>query len=139
MKKWFHLLIATNLLLVDQAVKYLSIKKPFPETEGFLINSCNPNIAWSIPINEIFFWIIWTGIILAILNYLIKSFDLFLLIVLFGAISNIIDRITRGCVVDYINFYSFPIFNIADIMITGGIIIFFLKDLFSQSRKKTKQ
>ncbi len=139
MKNWFYLLIATSLLLIDQIVKYLSIKKPFPETEGFLINSCNFNIAWSIPINEILFWTIWTGIILTILYSLLKSFDLFLLIVLFGAISNIIDRITKGCVVDYINLYSFPTFNIADIMITGGIILFFLKDLLSQSRKKTKQ
>ena len=44
-----------------------------------------------------------------------------------GVISNLIDRIFRGYVIDYLDFkiinYNFPIFNVADICIVIGCII----------------
>jgi signal peptidase II len=52
------------------------------------------------------------------------------LLVLSGAVSNVIDRIVYGGVIDFIHFswgsLSFPIFNIADVLIVGGIAIMFL-------------
>ena len=57
------------------------------------------------------------------------------LIILSGAISNFIDRLWVGGVVDFIQFHLglwyFPIFNIADVAITLGAIfltIFFFKE-----------
>ena len=50
-----------------------------------------------------------------------------LLIIISGAISNIIDRIFNGYVIDFIYFhykdFSWPAFNFADIYITTGIIM----------------
>lgn len=43
-----------------------------------------------------------------------------------GGISNLIDRICRGHVIDYIDInkiINYPIFNIADISIALGIIL----------------
>lgn len=44
-----------------------------------------------------------------------------------GIFGNLIDRIFRGVVIDYISLkifgYYFPIFNLADLLITIGIII----------------
>ena len=42
-----------------------------------------------------------------------------------GALGNGIDRIFRGCVVDFIElaFIRFPVFNIADIAITLGAVL----------------
>lgn len=45
-----------------------------------------------------------------------------------GAVSNFIDRIIHGYVIDYISVSFWPVFNLADIFITGGIffmIIFY--------------
>ncbi len=41
-----------------------------------------------------------------------------------GALGNLIDRIARGYVVDFIYFtpINFPKFNFADICVTGGVI-----------------
>ncbi|MBF8247002.1 MAG: signal peptidase II [Rickettsia sp.] len=52
-----------------------------------------------------------------------------IILVLSGGIGNVLDRIFRGAVFDFIwfNFYkiSFPVFNFADMSISFGAIIFF--------------
>ncbi len=138
MRNWPYLLLATSLLIIDQILKILSIKNTFPEMGGFLVSFCNPNLAWNIPVNEIFFWIAWIIIVFLIIYNLKKSFNIFLLIVLFGAISNIIDRILGGCVIDYINIPYFPAFNLADVMITGGIILFLIQNVFWKNKNNSK-
>jgi len=46
-----------------------------------------------------------------------------ILLILSGGISNIIDRIHFGCVIDFIDLGFWPVFNLADIFITIGAII----------------
>lgn len=52
------------------------------------------------------------------------------LLVISGAISNVIDRVVYGGVIDFIHIslgkLSFPIFNAADVFIVVGIAIMFL-------------
>ncbi len=52
--------------------------------------------------------------------------------VLGGAIGNLIDRIVRGYVVDflYASFIDFPVFNIADSAISVGLLIHVLVFIF---------
>ena len=38
-----------------------------------------------------------------------------------GAVGNLIDRIYNGLVVDFLDFRIWPVFNIADIAIVGGV------------------
>lgn len=49
-----------------------------------------------------------------------------LALVVAGGIGNCIDRVTTGYVVDFINFtwFEFPVFNVADICVTCGVVIF---------------
>ncbi|HEY8082211.1 MAG TPA: signal peptidase II [Solirubrobacterales bacterium] len=43
-----------------------------------------------------------------------------------GAFGNLIDRVLEGEVTDYIDVLSWPAFNIADVAITVGIVLFAL-------------
>ena len=86
-------------------------------------------------------------IITSIIFYLyIKSFDKIekwgLLIIIAGAISNIVDRALNDYVLDFIhlqyNNYYWPAFNFADIYITFGVLMFLfilLKDIVKSNRK----
>lgn len=47
-----------------------------------------------------------------------RAFEL----IIVGGLSNIVDRIVWGGVVDYVAFYSFPVFNIPDVLISIGIV-----------------
>jgi signal peptidase II len=72
-------------------------------------------------------------------NWLLKTgFTL----IISGAISNIIDRIYFGCVIDFIDLRIWPVFNLADIYITIGaiILIFFyvFKSPFGRNHRSQK-
>lgn len=43
--------------------------------------------------------------------------------ILGGSLGNLVDRILRGYVIDFIDFRVWPVFNLADIMINFGVII----------------
>lgn len=58
-----------------------------------------------------------------------------------GIFGNLFDRIFRGYVIDYVSLnifgYSFPIFNLADVFITLGVIlmlIYFIKEDSSKEK-----
>jgi signal peptidase II len=70
-----------------------------------------------------------TGLaLIALVGYLLARPDKWLLwlptgMLVGGAIGNLIDRITRGSVIDFIKLPDWPAFNIADMNITFGVII----------------
>lgn len=62
-----------------------------------------------------------------------------------GAIGNLIDRVYHNFVIDFISFklfgHYFPVFNFADILITVGVILFFyciVKDEKDERVKRDK-
>jgi len=68
------------------------------------------------------------GVILCMLYFLHKTKErytkIIYIFIISGALGNFIDRLFRGYVIDfldfYIGFYHFPTFNVADIFITIG-------------------
>ena len=70
-----------------------------------------------------------------------------LILISAGGIGNMIDRVLRGTVVDFIEptFVNFAVFNFADILVTCGaaiIIIYLIVDIvfdFSQKRREIRE
>lgn len=100
--------------------------------------TANYNIAFSLPLsgpvlNAIILSVI--GLLIYYIFYLIikknnqKTEILLLTIILLGAISNILDRFAYGYVVDYLELKYFTVFNLADMMVSGGAAILIIKNL----------
>ena len=70
-------------------------------------------------------------------NYALIIFGL--TIVISGAVSNIIDRIIYGAVIDFLDFniagVHWPAFNFSDSLIVLGVIILFYDGFFVSARK----
>jgi len=54
-----------------------------------------------------------------------------------GAVGNLFDRLTIGWVTDFVSIWRFPVFNVADLCITLGVIVLLL-GVWSQERTKDK-
>lgn len=61
-----------------------------------------------------------------------------LALIVAGGLGNALDRFTLGYVVDFIDtvFMSFPTFNVADIGVTCGFVIFFAGMLWSMRKER---
>ncbi|ADR18992.1 signal peptidase II [Calditerrivibrio nitroreducens] len=91
------------------------------------------------------FFVLVTVIAIAIVVYLLIKEKSVLLrryaytLILAGAIGNLIDRITIGKVVDFLDFYigkyHWPAFNVADISISVGVGLLILDMLMEKQRK----
>ncbi len=61
-----------------------------------------------------------------------------LALVLGGAVGNVIDRIWLGHVVDFLDFhwagYHWPAFNVADMAITGGVVLLLVDGFWPRRR-----
>ncbi|MEF7475322.1 signal peptidase II [Pediococcus pentosaceus] len=139
--KWFSYIVGLLLLVIDQLVKSavsnqiaLGTVKSFIPGVLSLTNLRNDGAAWSILSgNQIFFYLI-TVVALVVLIYLLVTqrqhllYQWGLTLMITGTLGNFIDRIRLKYVVDMfqINFFNFPIFNIADMCLTFGVIILFI-------------
>lgn len=67
-----------------------------------------------------------------------RLFRIALMLLVSGAVGNVTDRIFRGFVVDFIRleFIDFPVFNLADIFITVGAVLYIIYLLFFEAKKE---
>ena len=75
-------------------------------------------------------------------NELLKGNKIGLTFVLAGGMGNLIDRIFRGSVVDYLDItdlFDYPIFNFADICVVVGVILIIMVVLISTVQKQEKE
>lgn len=141
------------LVSLDQFVKYLTVThlmlKPIVLIENVfeLTYVENKGAAWSILENQIWFFILMTVIILALIAYACykkmiytKLSQISLVLICAGAIGNLIDRITHGYVIDMFSFklINFPVFNVADICIVCGGILFVFYMMFQHDKYAEK-
>lgn len=142
MKKKIYIIIFVVFLLIgfDQLTKYLVIENiGFNNSkvifDNFFSLICIKNIgaAFGIMSGNIFILILITVfLIYYIIHEIKKNYKnninlLSLTLILGGACGNLIDRVFRGYVVDFLSFklfgYEMAIFNVADMFITFGVVL----------------
>ena len=135
-----YIIVLTMILVGDQITKQI-ISTTIKERDGIAIiqdffyftYTKNFGGAWSILEGQMWlFYIVTVIAIVSIYHYFIQTKKheeltrFGLVLVLAGALGNFIDRLLFGYVRDFIHFqfksFEFPIFNIADIAITIGIM-----------------
>ena len=149
-KKLLVIILGISIVLIDQVLKGLLVEQNFEIIPNILniTYTKNTGMAFGIGKSNLYIIIIVNIIIIgAVIKILIdrgKHLDLkiliSLLLILSGGIGNLIDRLFRGYVIDYIdiNILDFPNFNIADISIALGIallIIYIIKTMLSDKNK----
>ena len=105
----------------------------------YLTNHDNYGAAWGIFQNGRYFLIVLTIIVsifmvIFLTKYKNKLLRTSLAIILGGTIGNLMDRIIKGGVTDFLDFHSdtfhFPVFNVADICILAGTLLLIIYMIF---------
>lgn len=140
---------ATMFFVADRILKNIAVngvwKMPIDLVGHWIRFDFAPNyfIAFSLPIGGKLIVILTGFIIFSILFYVFYLFldkklrwSIFfpLTILLFGAISNFIDRVKYGYVIDYLSCRYFTVFNLADVLIVSVVFWFLLKSLKNKEK-----
>lgn len=142
---WKKIIIITTIIVVaDQLSKFFICKYPgdYKVLGNFLRFTLIKNpygvfgINCKIPIIPV---TIISIFLIFVLFYKLRN--IFIALILGGAIGNLIDRLIYGEVVDWLNFgigdLRWPIFNLADASITIGIfLIIFKNGVFNKCKQK---
>ena len=151
MREFFFVL---GCVILDQYSKYWMTKSEevIHVTNFFKLEFAqNTGIAFSIPLSQ---WII-IPLSFLIIFFLIKLLyeelkadtnhqsritnhllPISYCFILSGAIGNLIDRITQSYVIDFLSFWNFPIFNLADTYISIGIFLLIIVEIKKGSSKE---
>jgi len=129
-------IIVFVILSLDQASKALisakfQLHETLPVIKGVfgitLIH--NQGAAFGILRNQVYLFIITSVATIVLIYFGLKNnrhnkyFVICLSLILAGALGNLIDRLRFGYVIDFLNFYIWPVFNIADSAITIGALL----------------
>ena len=145
-----YLIIAVFFIILDRFLKVLALnyysERGINLLSDFFVFSLakNYNIAFSLPLSGA-----WLNVLIILIIISLTYFWLILLkkrqysqaicltFILLGAISNLLDRLYYGYVIDFLDLKYFTVFNVADIMIVGGVM--FLLQYNKKITAKTKQ
>jgi len=148
----FWTVLIAVLLILDYITKTyvrnnlpLGLKNEVIPDFFYITHVENTGAAFGILKNGRYFFIVLTVIICGILVYIMiknkqKILRISISFILAGAAGNWIDRVFRGAVTDFLDFYIFgydyPVFNFADICINVGTYILFFYILFIYKEPK---
>ena len=137
----FWIIITIIAILIDQVVKVIISRELVDCIISIIPNVLNltyvqnTGAAFGIGNNSTSMFIIVNVIVIGLIVYFIfskkeeisKAILVSLHLIIAGGISNLIDRIIHGYVIDFIDFYIFnynyPVFNLADSFICIGILM----------------
>ncbi len=145
-------IISIILVLLDQGIKYFIDKNVlFLEVIPNIFNIhkvYNYGVAFSFLENRRYLVLLISIILIFFLFNLRKDlpktrkYDILFGVIYGGIFGNLIDRVIHGYVIDYLEVfifkYGFPIFNLADICITLGILLVVLNMMGEQNDRRRK-
>ncbi|MFQ5561787.1 MAG: signal peptidase II [Nitrospinota bacterium] len=161
MNKYFRFgIFVFFILILDQITKYwihreLALYDSIEVVAGLfnIVYIRNSGAAFGILANSNSFWVPVFFIAVSLFAFVLLFFilrgvaesdkiSIFAIASIFGgALGNFIDRISRGEVVDFLDFYwgafHWPSFNVADSFISIGVVLFMVINVFA--RKKVLQ
>ena len=151
-KNWFFFIISIVIFFLDRVSKLYIIDFFLDQKiDTFYINPYlnfvliwNTGMAFGVLQSDSIFYHFLSTFIFCILIFLfiwlvssISKFEkISISLILGGAIGNLYDRIVFNAVPDFIDLhyldYHWFVFNVSDIIITVGVILLLLKDIFSK-------
>ena len=150
----YMILIIILFLFIDQLIKLLVVSNMYVRQSITIISDffkityvTNDGAAFNLFSGNIIFLII---IAILVVFYIIKNIKTLekkekyiYSILIAGILGNLIDRIFRGFVIDYIDFrifgYDMAIFNFADICIVCSCILLVLMEVFKWKKSLSKK
>ena len=154
------LVIAAVVLVIDQLSKIavvsgMEVSQSIPVIQDVLHMTYvqNRGMAFGLFSDNRMLFMIPTVVLIAAVVFAIvklgkknKVLDVSLGLILGGGIGNMIDRVARGFVVDFVDFCAFDfwqwVFNVADAAVVVGTVLFMIvmitdKNLFPDEKKKS--
>lgn len=141
------IITSTILLCIDQISKLLVVNL-LTKTDSitiiknffYLTYINNDGAAFSILVGKRIFLILIAVLVIVMLIRYIKKNNIqnklelvSLALIIGGSLGNLMDRVVRGYVIDFLDFkifnYNFPIFNLADTFIVIGVFLLLLKEI----------
>lgn len=155
MLPYLALLLSAALVVVDQLLKVWALHSLQPIGTYPIIEDIfhftyveNRGAAFGMMAGQQWLLIWVTAAVLLLIVFLMiggkvrEKFPLFTLaVILGGGVGNLIDRVYRGYVVDYIHLkvINFAVFNFADICVTCGTAVLVLWILFGMKDEKSRK
>jgi len=133
---WLFISIVIGIVVLDQALKIwvqnIGELAVIPGILKFKLNE-NTSAAYGIGSNSTLTYVATNIVILGVIFKFITTqnafvdtkLKVFLSFILAGGISNVIERVIRGYVTEFMDFWeaiNFPVFNLADIFIIIGFV-----------------
>ena len=142
------ILVAIDLYIKKILIDNIAYKQKIPVIDGLygLTFIDNKGIAWGMFDGNPQLLSVFTGVIIAIgLVYLILplkrpwAYNVFVPMIIAGGLANMIDRVMRGFVVDYIEtlFIDFPVYNFADCLVCVGafsLVIYLIYEIIRDTK-----
>jgi signal peptidase II len=142
-------LLLISLVLLDQLLKlWIITKRLYIDVAGLAAIHFVQNTGASFGIlkdnNALLAWVsvIVLGIIMMLVDRIRKEQVIPVLLVVAGLLGNLIDRVFRGFVIDFVDLKFWPVFNLADSLICIGVIwlgiVILVKDINENKQKIRK-
>jgi len=138
-------IIVASILFFDQLTKFLAVKllplnHPLVVIDNFFYLTLvrNKGAAFGILKDQLVFFILITLVAIVIIALSLKEknssrlYKIGLAFMLAGALGNLIDRVSFGYVIDFLDFRVWPVFNLADSFVTIGAVFFGWVTLFEK-------